>query len=378
MSLFGSKSSKQALCFSSTKHFQSPYHKTQYQIIIRIPFSYQANVVNLEHKLHHPDIMLQAQPLISVIVPVYKAEAYLHRCVDSLVAQTLKNIEILLINDGSPDQSGAICDEYAQRYPFIKAFHKTNEGLNATLELGIQIAKGEYSIQVDPDDWVEPDMLEQMYQKAKLEDADMVICDFIIIKQKGIRHSIQRPSNLSAETVIKEILTIHHGSGCNKLVRNKLYSQYNIHHPKGFSQCEDLYVTLSLLSHNIRVSYIPKGFYHYDQTINSNSIIKNYNAETLQKDLLMFKAFDSLSQSLGANRLTCLQQMSQLIVSRAMKGGFLNSAEFAKTFAFTIPFIASNPRLKKIRKIKFIMSCRGYYFLFRPFILIAHKIRRLF
>ena len=318
---------------------------------------------------------MTSAPLVTVIVPIYKAEAYIERCLQSLQSQTLTPIEVLLIDDGSPDRSGEICDEYAKLSPIFRVIHKTNEGLSATLELGIQMAKGEYSIQVDPDDWIDLDMLELMYQKATQENADMVICDFSIIKRKGVKYSCQKPSALRADIVLREILTIHHGSGCNKLVRNKLYALHNIHHPKGFSLCDDLYVTSSLLSHDIRVSYIPRAFYHYDQTINANSFIKHYNGDTLQKDLCMFRAFDELSKSFGANRLTCLQQMSQLIVSRAMKGGFLNSKEFAKAFAFTIPYIESNPRLKPLRKFRFLAACRGYYFLFRPFILLAHKIR---
>lgn len=318
---------------------------------------------------------MTSTPFVTVIVPIYKAETYIERCLQSLVTQSLTPIEVLLIDDGSPDRCGAICDEYAKQHSIFRVIHKANEGLNATLELGIQEAKGEYSIQVDPDDWIDSEMLELMYNKAKQDNADMVICDFSIIKSKGVKYSSQQPSQLNADIVLREILTIHHGSCCNKLVRNKLYTQYDIHHPKGFTLCEDLYVTSSLLSHDLRVSYIPKAFYHYDQTINSNSFIKHYSDDALQKDLCMFRAFDELSQSFGSNRLTCLQQMSQLIVSRAMKGGFLNSKEFAQTFAFTIPYIKSNPRLKPLRKFRFLTACRGYYFLFRPFILIARKIR---
>jgi glycosyltransferase involved in cell wall biosynthesis len=318
---------------------------------------------------------MTSAPLVTVIVPIYKAEPYIERCLQSLGAQSLTPIEILLIDDGSPDSCGEICDKYAQHYPYFRVIHKSNEGVSATRELGIRQARGEYSIQVDPDDWIDTDMLEEMYTKAKVDDADMVICDMQIIKKNRVHYSCQKPSILNPYVILKEIFTTLHGSCCNKLVRQNLFKQYNIHYPEGLVLCEDLYVTSSLLSHNIRVSYIPKAFYHYDQTINSNSIIKNYGNDTLQKDLRMFRAFDELSQSFGTNRLTCLQQMAQLIVSRAMKGGFLNSKDFAQTFAFTIPYIKSNPRLKPLRKFRFIAACQGYYFLFRPFILIARKIR---
>lgn len=361
MFLFGSKSSKQALCFSSTKHFQSPYHKTQYQIIIRNPFSYQANVVNLEHKLHHPDIMLQAQPLISVIVPVYKAEAYLHRCVDSLVAQTLKNIEILLINDGSPDQSGAICDEYAQRYPFIKVFHNKNQGVSATRQFGIDHASGIYSIHTDPDDWVEPTMLEDLYNKAQETNADMVIFDFIAEYKNKSKYCKQQPSDYAPNKVLKEMFTVLHGSCVNKLIRHSCYKEYNVSFPIGFSCFEDLYTTVSLLRNNIKVAYIPKAYYHYDKSINTNSIIKHYTLKSCEEDLYMFKAFSELAKTLGDAKDVCLQTLASLLVARAFNSGIFSSKEFRANFEFAIPYIQANPRIKAFRKWKFCMACKGYY-----------------
>ena len=316
-------------------------------------------------------------PSVTAIVPIYKAEAYIRRCLDSLASQTLKSLEVLLIDDGSPDRSGEICEEYAKRFPKFRVIHKANEGLNATLELGIKEAKGEYTIQVDPDDWVDPEMYEQMYLRAQQDNADMVICDISVIKRKGTEHSRQQPSSLSSAVVLAEMFTTLHGSCCNKLVRNSLYAQYDVHHPKGFTQCEDLYVTSSLLSHDLRVSYIPRAFYHYDQTINSNSIIKHYGRETLEQDLRMFQAFDKLSESFGTARRVCLERMAQLIVSRAMKSGALSSREFAKHFGTMAPHIQSNPRLKPLRKLKYVAACRGYYFLYRPFILLGRGLRKL-
>lgn len=124
---------------------------------------------------------MDKQPAVSVIVPVYKAENYLCHCVDSLLAQTFPDFEILLIDDGSPDHSGDICDEYARKDSRVRVFHKENEGVSSTRQCGIDNAKGEYTIHADPDDWVEPDMLEELYKKAKEEDADVVICDFMRI-----------------------------------------------------------------------------------------------------------------------------------------------------------------------------------------------------
>ena len=117
-------------------------------------------------------------PKISVIVPVYKAEHYLARCVDTLLAQTFDDFEVILVDDGSPDNSGAICDEYALKDKRVRVIHQPNAGVSMARQKGLDNARGEYVIHADPDDWVEPDMLKELYAKAKEEDADMVICDF--------------------------------------------------------------------------------------------------------------------------------------------------------------------------------------------------------
>ena len=115
---------------------------------------------------------------VSIIVPVYKAEAYLHHCLDSILAQTFTDWELLLVDDGSPDRSGVICDEYAAKDDRIIVFHKENGGVSSARQKGQDEAQGEYTIHADPDDWVEPTMLEELYKKAKADDADMVICDY--------------------------------------------------------------------------------------------------------------------------------------------------------------------------------------------------------
>lgn len=117
-------------------------------------------------------------PTISIIVPVYKSEKFICRCMDSLLSQSFTDFEILLIDDGSPDGSGKICDSYAMKDSRVRVFHKENGGVSSARQLGIDNARGEYTIHADPDDWVEPTMLAELYGKAKTEDADMVICDY--------------------------------------------------------------------------------------------------------------------------------------------------------------------------------------------------------
>ena len=217
--------------------------------------------------------MNETQPKISVIVPVYKAEDYLHRCVDSLLAQTFRDFEVLLVDDGSPDCSGRICDDYACKDSRIKVFHKGNGGVSSARQYGTDNARGEYVIHADPDDWVEPTMLEELYGKACVEDADMVICDYYVDTHSGTTYSSQRPSQLNSEIVLQELFQQLHGSCCNKLVRRVCYSRFAIGFPLELSYCEDLFVNVCLLSHNLRVAYLDKAFYHYDQIVNGNSLV---------------------------------------------------------------------------------------------------------
>ena len=114
---------------------------------------------------------------VSIIVPVYNVESYLDKCLNSLVNQTLKDIEIIVINDGSTDNSQKIIDKYSKKYKNIINITKENGGVSEARNLGLEKASGEYIGFLDSDDWIEPDMYELMYQKAKTENFDIVACD---------------------------------------------------------------------------------------------------------------------------------------------------------------------------------------------------------
>lgn len=117
---------------------------------------------------------LEKQELISIIVPVYKAETYIKRCIDSLISQTYANIEIILVDDGSPDNSGKICDEYANKDGRIKVIHKENGGVSSTRNVAISKSTGKYIVFVDSDDWLETNAIESLYKTLITENVDMV------------------------------------------------------------------------------------------------------------------------------------------------------------------------------------------------------------
>lgn len=225
-------------------------------------------------------------PTVSVIVPVYKAEQYLHRCVDSLLAQTFRDFEVLLVDDGSPDRSGELCDEYAQKDSRVRVFHKENGGVSSARQCGIDNARGEYTIHADPDDWVEPTMLEELYRMAKETDADMVICDYYVEFTGKTTYRKQNPSSLDHTIVLRDLFQQLHGSCWNKLVRRACYNQHDVKFPVGINYCEDLIFNVRLIKHGIKITYLSQAFYHYDQIINVNSIVSSRSVEI---DLKLFE-----------------------------------------------------------------------------------------
>ena len=297
-------------------------------------------------------------PKSSVIVPVYKAEAYLHRCVDSLLAQTFTNYEVILVDDGSPDRSGEICDEYARKDDRVKVIHQPNGGVSMARQKGLDNARGEYVIHADPDDWVEPDMLEQLYAKAKEEDADMVICDYYTHYSEKMNYVQQKPSALDHTTVLCELFQQLHGSCCNKLVRRVCYNKFQIKFPVGVSYCEDLLTNATLLSHDIKVAYLTKAFYHYDQGINPNSLVSNYNRQDFQRNEQLFRLMSKALEGTSAQEMG-RRSVAKSLLLRTFRGHYFSGSEFRqycrkyKRYCFPADSIVMGAYL--------YISCMGMY-----------------
>lgn len=299
-------------------------------------------------------------PKISVIVPVYNAEMYIRRCIDSLLSQTFLDFEILLVNDGSPDKSGVICDEYALKDGRVRVFHKDNGGVSSARQCGIDNAIGEYIIHTDPDDWVEAEMLERLYAKAKEEDADMVICDFYEEYNNKQIYRSQCPTALDNDTVLKELFHQLHGSCCNKLVKQNCYKMYNVSFDLSLSYCEDLYFNASLLMNKLNIAYLPNAFYHYDCSINSTSIIRNYTRQSLQYDIELFEKFTKMMKNTTAYESVQIN-MAYLIVHRAFHGNVFSSYEFKEKCSKYFDYVIKKEGINILYKILYCFSCKGYY-----------------
>lgn len=266
-------------------------------------------------------------PKISVIVAVYKAEKYLYRCLNSLVDQTFDDYEVVLVDDGSPDNSGVICDRFAVQYPFVHVIHKENGGLSSARQCGIDHAKGEYTIHVDSDDWVELTMLEELYREAKQNDADMVICDYFEIKKKE-RYVQQKPTALNADAVLRNIVSGKiQAYCCNKLIRRSCYEKYHITFPLGVN-FEDMFVMCTFCLYDIRIAYLGKAFYHYDRYINKESITRNPNRMNIQSRMAFIsfieKKIDAKAYQKELDIRKCLTKKEAWASQLYSKEGFLN------------------------------------------------------
>ena len=233
---------------------------------------------------------------VSVIVPVYNVYDYIEKCLDSLVNQTLKDIEIIVVNDGSPDDSQKIIDKYAKKYKNVHSFIKENGGLSDARNYGIKYAKGEYIAFIDSDDYVKLDMYEKMYQKAKEDNYDMVVCDIDYIYDD---HTLRVSSGIDSDTkdIKKTYLTIH-PAAWNKIFKKDLFKN-NVFFKKGvwFEDIEFIYrmlpyiKSIGVVKENFNeyiqrpgsiTSTVNKKIYHYID--NMNGIIDFYKERKLYNE----------------------------------------------------------------------------------------------
>lgn len=239
---------------------------------------------------------------ISVIIPVYNVEKYLSKCIESVLAQDFSDYEILLIDDGSTDNSGKICDEYAEKYSAIKVIHQQNNGLGGARNTGIENAQGEYLLFVDSDDTINEKTLSALYDIAVRNNSDIVAFgmnfvdenDRIISKRKAINNEVENV--VSSE---KNYYFSADSNTCDKLYKRNLFVENNLKYPEHVWY-EDLCLNQKIAFYTERVTLTDKIFYNYLQRNNSIMHIKNTDRNsdmlTVVSDILDFyrknNAFD--------------------------------------------------------------------------------------
>ena len=219
----------------------------------------------------------RTEPLISVIVPIYNVEQYLENCINSILNQTYRNLEVILVDDGSPDNCGKICDRYSDKDPRIKVIHKLNGGLSDARNKGIDTAEGEYLTFVDSDDTILPEMIDKLYQRIVIDQSDLAFCGYQQVNQKGdVLSEVYLEDNLlsgfDALRKSYEKNGVLYTIACNKLIKRQLFQ--NIRFPVG-KYNEDEFTLYRVIDRCRKISIVREALYVYYQR--NDSIMGAYS-----------------------------------------------------------------------------------------------------
>lgn len=199
-------------------------------------------------------------PQISIIVPVYKVEQYLHKCLDSILAQTFTDWECILIDDGGPDNSGAICDEYAEKDSRFRVIHQENKGSAGARNVGLDVAKGEWIAFVDSDDWVESTYLNKFFEVAQMNIAEVISCDYFrnerIFKGFVGKTPQEAMSNIISGKALAFLWI--------KFFKKSLFDEFGIKFEKNFDVTEDVILCLKIFEKVQSIIHISEPLYHYN------------------------------------------------------------------------------------------------------------------
>jgi len=227
---------------------------------------------------------------ITIIIPVYNSEKYLHRCVDSILNQTFADFECILIDDFSKDNSIEICESYARKDSRVIVLkNDENMGASLTRKKGLDYAKGEYIQFVDSDDYIETDMLDRMYEKTTIENLDIVFCDLMIRLESGNIYVNAGINNKSKQEIIKNVgITINTTAGSlnNKIIRKQIFNEVKF---SNTSYAEDKYVSLQITYYAEKIGYVNAAFYNYVKNPYSSSENIKYDLKRKREHFVNYK-----------------------------------------------------------------------------------------
>lgn len=292
--------------------------------------------------------------LITIIVPVYKVEQYIEKCVSSILAQTYPNLEIILVDDGSPDRCPQICDAFSEKDARIKVIHSTNGGVSRARNLALDIASGSFIGFVDSDDWVEPQMFEALYRTAIETDSQISIVSYTLDHAHSAPESHAGDFDFSAkdievvdpESALKSMClgTKFEGHMWNKLIRRELFD--NVRFPESITICEDMMVSTQLMAQANKIAYYPFTGYHYlqreesalhrsptesDWSVQSACTHMRNIVERNFVNILPYFYYVSMGQDLilamrlnhaGLLNRACIQRLKKSIINRKYKESF--------------------------------------------------------
>ncbi|QKE74325.1 glycosyltransferase family 2 protein [Arthrobacter citreus] len=302
------------------------------------------------------------ETLVSIIVPIFNSEKYLAKTIDSILNQTYKNIELILVNDGSTDNSAQICDELSKVDNRIQVFHTSNNGPGNARNLGISLAKGDYIQFVDSDDLIEIKMVEQLLKSVESEDADIVVCGMKRIDQANLNTISCCTTKLSLDEEIKDefVLLLKFGlaySPVNKLYRKSIINEYNIKFNDDLLIGEDALFNIEYFSKCSRVFIYEEPLYIYHQR--PGSLTQKFYKEKeiaqilLYQKLREFIGIEVESETLRELNSYYLMEFSFIIYQNSI--GIKNIGDFLGKVKDTKKFI-SRPEFKAVARNSYFYS----------------------
>lgn len=324
-------------------------------------------------------------PKVSIIVPVYNTEQYLEQCLDSLVNQTLKDIEIIVINDGSPDNSNKIIKKYEKKYPKkIKGYEKENGGLSDARNFGISKASGEYLAFLDSDDYVSLDTYEKLYNKAKTENFDMVVCNLYYVYDKLLKPATSNIRNdIYSKKQIKKIYQNIYPAAWNKIYARTIFDNPQLRFITGrwFEDVEFIYKILPSIN---SIGTLKDNFIYYVQR--DNSITKTYD-ERLYDELKNWN--DLIDFYKNNNIYNEYKKELEYAYIRYIYASFIkqcvnynNKEDYNKAVNEAIKNVKSKFPKYRTNKYFYTSGIKGYYLLFfnkivaNGYYLLAHRKER--
>lgn len=237
-------------------------------------------------------------PKVSIIIPIYNAEAHLNRCIDSVLKQDFEDFELILMDDGSKDSSGSICDEYAAGDSRVRVVHKENSGVSDTRNQAISLARGEYLQFLDSDDWITPDATGLFVRTAVEHGCDMVISDFYRVVGERLSHKgdIQEDGLLTREEfavcMMEKPADFYYGVLWNKLYRRDIIVEYGLCMDKDISWCEDFIFNMEYIRHVKTVYALRVPIYYYVKTPGSLVSQGTSISKTIRMKSTVFKCYN--------------------------------------------------------------------------------------
>ena len=318
-------------------------------------------------------------PKLSIIVPIYNVEMYLAECIESLISQNYEGYEIILVNDGSTDSSGEICDQFSQKYSDIKVIHQSNMGLPHARNAGLDVATGEYVGFIDSDDFIHPDMYKKLISAMEESSADMAICNFSIYDKKGVKAILERYSDKVMSYVAGEETQWYDyamDAVWNRLYKNEVIKEFGIRfEDKSIVAQEDFWFLIRYCSHIEKIVSVSDSLYLYRER--GSSITRSAVDKDITKRCIDFVGLtEKYLEKSGRYSRDFLGQMTLKLMYASINQFSLPTPKdvlrTVKMFSVTQYF---DEAVKQ--KMACLMTIKGIYDAFKS-VLLRKKLYRLF